>query len=357
MKCISCGTTILPGMMNCPNCGTPAAYSAPAQQGTQPANFYNTGTQQETLLPNAGTPPYGYNAGQPQYPPSQQYPPPMQTPPPQPSNRKRGLSRGLTITVIVLVLLVLVGSGITYYYSIPYPAQIHAQATATVQARLNNQATGSAQSIHDDNATATAQAQATFTAQQNIYAQATNGTPAITDLLAQNGGLHWNQYDIPNNRSCVYAGGMYHVKELQSAFIQTCNAQISNFSNFTLQVQMTILSGDFGGLIFRSNSNGSKFYLLQFNTDGTYEMYGYVNSNGTDARSLLSSTTTAMKGLNQPNLITLIARDNQFTFFVNKQYVDTVSDGLYKGGQIGLMAYYKSSPTEVAYSNLQVWKL
>ena len=64
-----------------------------------------------------------------------------------------------------------------------------------------------------------------------------------------------------------------------------------------------------------------------------------------------------MKGLNQPNLITLIARGSQLTVFVNKQYVDTVSDGLYKGGQIGLIAYYKSSPTEVAFSNLQIWKL
>ncbi len=374
MKCISCGTTILPDMMYCPGCGTPAAYSAPAQLGTQPQNFYNTDTQQETLVTNAGTqigpqtpntgaPPYGYNTGQPQnppsqqYPPTQQYPPPMQTPPPQPSKRKRGLSRGLTITVIVLVLLVLVGSGTIYYFSVPYPAQLHAQATATVQSRLNNQATGTALSIHNDNATATAQAQATLTAQQNIYTQATTGTPAITDSLTQNGGLRWDQYDIPNSRSCVYAGSMYHVKELQSGFIQTCYAQASNFSNFTLQVQMTILSGDFGGFIFRSNANGSKFYLLQFNSDGSYQMYGYVNSNGTNSRNLLSSTTTAMKGLIQPNLFTLIARGSQFTVFVNKQYVDTVTDDLYKGGLIGLAAYYKSSPTEVAYSNLQIWKL
>lgn len=356
MQCISCGTTILPGMMNCPNCGTPAAYSAPAQPGTQPANFYTTAAQQETLLPNVGTPPYGYNVGQPQYPPPQQYPPPLQPLPPQPSKRKGGLSRGLTITVIVLVLLVLVGSGIVYYFSVSYPAQIHAQATATVQTRLHNQATGTAQSIHNNNATATAQAQATLTTQQNIYAQATTGTPAITDSLTQNGTLRWDQYDTSNNGSCVYAGGTYHVKELQSGFFQSCIAQASNFSNFTLQVQMTILSGDFGGFIFRSNPNSSKFYLLQFNVDGTYEMYGYVSNNGNDARSLLSGNTPAMKGLNQPNLITLIARGSQFTIFVNQQYADTVSDGLYKGGQIGLIAYYKSSPTEVAFSNLQIWK-
>ena len=408
MHCTTCGTAILPGMMHCPNCGTPTAYttqSAPQQganqtlpamnfgpfmesasvpppaqsspptpfppnvnhpdvynpgnqQGAQAVNFYTTGTQPGTQYPRAGTPPYGLNAAQAQYvPPQQAYPPPPQPVPPQTPKRAGGLSRGLTVTLIILVLLILIGSGIIYYFSVPYPAQVHASATATAQTLANNQATGTAQVIHNENATATAQAQATVTAQQNIYNAATNGNPIITDALTQNDGLHWDQYDTANSGGCVYAGNAYHVKELQSGFFQTCMAQSSNYSNFTLQVQMTILRGDFGGIIFRSSASSPKFYLLQFGVDGTYDLLGYVSTNGNDARSLLSSITPAMKGLNQPNLITLIARNSQLTIFVNKQYVDTVSDNLYKSGQIGFMAYYKSNQTEVAYSNMQLWQL
>ena len=415
MHCTTCGTAILPGMMRCPNCGALTAYTTqpapqqgadqtlpamnfgpfmesasvppPAQsspptpvppnvynpnvtipnvtipgnlQGQQAANFYTTGTQPGTQYPRAGTPPYGLNgsnAGQVQYVPPQAYPPPSHPVPPQAPKRVGGLSRGLTITLIILVLLILIGSGIIYYFSIPYPAQVHASATATAQTLANNQATGTAQVIHNTNATATAQAQATVTAQQNIYNAATNGNPTITDALTQNDGLHWDQYDTANSGGCVYSGNAYHVKELQSGYFQTCMAQSSNYSNFTLQVQMTILRGDFGGIIFRSSASSPKFYLLQFGVDGTYNLLGYVSTNGNDARSLLSSITPAMKGLNQPNLITLIARNSQLTVFVNKHYVDTVSDTLYKSGQIGFMAYYKSNQTEVAYSNMQLWQL
>src|SRR5207247_10145500 len=66
---------------------------------------------------------------------------------------------------------------------------------------------------------------------------------------------------------CIFTGGMYHVKELDSGYFQPCFAQSSNFSNFTLQVQMTIFSGEYGGLIFRADSQNSKFYLLQIGTD------------------------------------------------------------------------------------------
>ena len=390
----------------------PDFYNTGTQPGTQPqpANLYNMGTQQATPYANptptpTTTPPYGFATGveqtrqtgqngqtgptmqaqqaaqytqpqqytapqqyppQQQYTPQQQYAPPQQYPPPlqpvspqlpQPPKKQGGLSRGLTITIIVLVLLILAGSGIIYYFSIPYPAQLHAQATATVQTRLHNQATGTAQSIQNSNATVTAIAQATFTAQQNIYNQATIGSPAVTDSMAQNGNLRWDQYDSSNGGGCVYAGGTYHVKELQSGYFQTCFAQASNFSNFTLQVQMTVLSGDYGGMVFRSSPTSPKFYLLQFNGDGAYDLYAYVSNNGNDAKSLLASVTTAMKGQNQSNLITLIARGSQLTIFVNKQYVDTVSDSLYSTGQVGLVAYYKSNPTEVSYSNLQIWKL
>ena len=370
---------------------SPNFYNTGTQPGTQPQpiNLYAMGTQQvaPNPTPPTATPPYAFTngaeqarqtgqngqtgpamqAGQvAQYAPLQQYAPPQQYPPPlqpvspqlpQPTRKQGGLPRGLTITVIVLVLLILAGSGIIYYFSVPYPAQLHAQATATAQTRFDNQATGTAQSIHNDNATATAIAQATFTAQQTIYNQATVGSPTLTDSMAQISELRWDQYDSSNSGGCIYAGGSYHVKELQSGYFQTCFAQASNFSNFTLQVQMTVLSGDYGGMVFRSNPSSPKFYLLQFSTDGAYNLYAYVSNNGNDAKTLLASVTTAMKGLNQPNLITLIARGSQLTIFVNKQYVDAISDSLYTAGQIGLVAYYKTNPTEVSYSNLQVWKL
>ena len=354
MQCVSCGTALQPGMSNCPRCGAPIPLNAPPPSSpggntnsTIPADF---GQFRETAS-YAGQP---YIANPPSYLP----PAPQAFLAPQPLPKQRhGLSKGMLILLVILVLLVIVGSSIVYYFSIPYPAQIRAQATATAQAQANAVATATAHVIQHENATATAQAQATLTAQQNIYDQATSGIPAVTDSLANNSQLNWSQHDSANNGGCIFTGGMYHVKELDTGYFQPCFAQSSNFSNFTLQVQMTIFSGEFGGLIFRADSQNPKFYLLQIGTASSYELFTYFNNSGNNSKTLLTSYSSAIKGLNQPNLLTLIARGNQLTLFVNKHYVDTVSNGTYKTGQIGFIAYDKTISSDVAFSNLQIWKL
>ncbi len=382
MQCVTCGTALQPGMSACPRCGTPAplstagnddptipadfgpfrenAYAPPSSlpAGMPQQNVYYAGAAPQGTRPaNESGPAYGPYAGQfyAANPPSYVPPaPPAPQPPPRP---RRGLSKGLLVLLSILVLLMIVGGGIIFYFSVPYPAQIRAQATATAQTRANTIATATAQTIHNENATATAQAQATLTAQQNIYAQATNGIPAITDSLAKNSSLQWDEYDSANNGGCVFTGGMYHVKEHDTGFFQPCFAQANNFSNFTLQVQMAIPSGEFGGIVFRADGQNSKFYLLQVGASGSYELFTYFNNNGNNAKTLLSSYSPAIKGQNLPNLLTLIARGNRLTLFVNKQYVDTVSDNTYKTGKVGLVAYDKSIPADAVFSNLQIWKL
>src|SRR5579859_4857506 len=388
MQCLTCGTALHPGMSICPRCGTPLSLSAstpslpvsnidaniPADFGPfreaastppppppgsiPPQSAFHSGPTQANMPASSSMPPYDPYSGQPYYanPPSYISPSLPRTPQPPPKQR-RGLSRRMLMLLSILVLLIIVGSGIIYYFSVPYPAQLHAQATATAQAHANVVATATAQAINNANATVTAQAQATLTAQQNIYVQATNGNPATTDSLAKNSSLNWNEYDTASNGGCVFNGGTYHVKESETGFFQTCFAQASNFSNFTLQVQMTILSGEYGGLVFRADGQNSKFYFLQLGASSSYELFTYFNNSGNNAKTLLTSYSTAIKGQNQPNLITLIARGKQLTIFVNKQYVDTVSDKTYASGQIGLVAYDKTITANVAFSNLQVWKL
>ncbi len=98
------------------------------------------------------------------------YPPQPQIPYPPRSQTKKGLSRGIIALILVLALLLIFsGVGLIYYSVVARPAQLHAQATATAQTILTNdaratniantQATGTA--VAYSNATATAQAQAT----------------------------------------------------------------------------------------------------------------------------------------------------------------------------------------------------
>jgi len=195
----------------------------------------------------------------------------------------------MVILFIVLVLLIIGGSGLILYTAVIQPNQLHTQATATAQANVTGtaqaNATGTAHAAAtatiEANATATAQAQATAqvqataTALQAIFNQATSGTPVLNDPLSQQDANNWEVDDKTGGGGCAFSGGSYHASMPQASYFASCYAQNSNFSNFAFQVQMTILKGDRGGIIFRYDSEARKFYLLRFDQNGVYNFFVY----------------------------------------------------------------------------------
>jgi hypothetical protein len=63
--------------------------------------------------------------------------------------------------------------------------------------------------------------------------------------------------------------------------------------------------------------------------------------------------------MQQPNLLTVIAQDNHFYVYVNKQFMAKITDpdNAYKYGRIGLVAEDDGHPTEIAFNNAQLWDL
>src|SRR6266480_1617537 len=119
---------------------------------------------------------------------------------------------------------------------------------------------------------------------------------------------------LVQNEICTFTGGAYHVRSMN---YEDCLSQGSNFRNFAFQVQMTILKGDAGGIIFRTS------YLFYFSTVGGY----------TVSFPLVSGKTQSFKsGLNQSNLITVVAHGSNFYLYVNKQYVTQFRDSIYSAG-------------------------
>src|SRR6266702_3627601 len=254
----------------------------------------------------------------------------MQLPPAvqqQPAQHAGGLSRGMLILLIVLALLSMIsGIGLIYYSIVYHPAQLHAQATVTTQALQTREAQGMA----------TANAQATGTAVAFAHATAT--------AQAQGGG------------GCGFTGGAYHVSLYSKGFYFPCFAQNTNFSNLAYQVQMTITRGDYGGLIFRANSTATKFYVFRLESDGIYDLFVSQDNNHTTELSY-GNSPAIHKYAGHSNLLTVVARGSNMYLYINKQYVSTVSDDTYKSGQIGVFAEDHTNPTDVAFSNVQVWKL
>ncbi|MDQ2905885.1 MAG: hypothetical protein ABI456_12880 [Ktedonobacteraceae bacterium] len=246
------------------------------------------------------------------------------------------------LLLAALVVCMLMGSGLLYYTQALRPAQLRAQATAVV------------------GATATGWAYATATRQaitpQMIYQQATHGTPMLNDPLSSQESSYWRALQRANG-SCAFADGTYHVLSPRKNSFFFCAAW-PVFNNFAYQVQMTIVKGDGGGIVFRANPVAATCYLFTVSQDGHYTLNLFVNNSPDHIQSLTGNDSPLIhSGLHQSNLLTVIVRGGSINLYINTQYIATVSDDTFTIGSVGVAAIDYSHPTEVTFSHAQVWSL
>jgi len=325
--------------------GSGSPYTNYAKTGQEAENVY----QAQSAYPRYAEPP---QPSQPGFEPST-----------GPKPKKQGISTGVLVLLIVLVLL-LIGGGVLFaYVGVIQPNQQHAQATATAQAQ-SAQATGTAHANANATAavqaTGTAQVQATTTALQSIYTQVTSSNPTLNDPLSGQDGNNWDVVSTSGQGSCKFSGNAYHAGEQQSGTFYACFAETPTFSNLAFQVQMTILQGDYGGIIFRADSANSKYYYFRIGKDGAYDLTISTDTSFAHDRLLKSGNASSIikTGLNQTNLVTVVAKGSDLYLFVNQQYLDKVSDSTYKSGQIGIFGGdFASTTADVAFTNAKVWTI
>ncbi|TMD52532.1 MAG: serine/threonine protein kinase [Chloroflexi bacterium] len=264
-------------------------------------------------------------------------------------NRWRNLNRRRAILLSLLILLLLAANiGISYAIIAGHTASVYssslAQANTAATARMNTIAT---------NVIATLAAQATAT---TLYPYV-SGQPRYDDPLKDNSkGNGWEMKPF-----CQFKAGTFHVSADMGNFTP-CIATKTNLSNFVLEVHMTILQGDCGGVVFRRN--GVAEYFLRLCKESTYTLIRYVsNSDLMMDKSILDGFSPLIHtGLNQLNQIDVVAIGSRIEVFINQQYVASVVDRgtpAFVEGQIGLYAKSENNqvPTDVTFSNLKVWML
>jgi hypothetical protein len=182
-----------------------------------------------------------------------------------------------------------------------------------------------------------------------------NGTLAFSDPLSDTSQNH--QWD--ENSNCAFTGGAYHVIAPDARYSDYCLANSSKFGNFIFEVQMTIIKGDAGGVVFRvTNTTNNQNYEFDIGQDQSYILYLRTGNAGTDLKTLAQGTSPMIKaGLNQTNVIAVVAMGNTIKLYVNHQLITEVTDNTYSQGQIGMIADPNNNPTEIVFSNAQVWTL
>lgn len=325
----------------------PGQFGSGAGYYSQPGQQWQPGQQSQPGLPGQqwqqGQPGY---YGQPPVPQGTQEP---QGPQGQQGGRRRRSPALLIALIAIILVLILGGAGIFYFVNAHNTQVLHANATATANAAQQAQAAQGTQAAHT---TATAGVQATATAAvMNPYTQ--SGTLAFSDpLTANNQGQQWDE-----NGNCAFKNGTYHVIAPDPNRSDYCIANATNFTDFALEVNMNIVNGDAGAIVFRvENTNPNMYYKFVVATDGSYILL----SDNADKINILfqgSNTTAINTGVNQTNLIAIVAQGSKITAYSNHQVLDSVTDSTFNHGQIGVDATVLGHVTEVAFSNMRVWKL
>ncbi len=212
--------------------------------------------------------------------------------------------------------------------------------------------------IVPNNANANATAQATATAQvtaNNPYPSylSGEGTLAFVDPLSQ--ADHWS---ASTGEACQFTNGAYHVIQKLPGYFMHCDAS-GTYSNFAFEVQLIIVKGDCGGIVFRYDQAIGHFYKFAICRDGTYWVLKYMSNTGSDTEVLQNGTSSAIKsGLDQQTKIAIVASSNTLAFYANEQQIAFKQESSYASGSIALIAEpIGDQATDVAYSNARLWTL
>jgi hypothetical protein len=182
-------------------------------------------------------------------------------------------------------------------------------------------------------ATAIANANATQLARATagVVSTATSGTPILSDTLASNTNGRWLE-----NTTCAFTGGSYHVIVQQARFLQSCPLNTLSFDNGAIQVEVSLLSGNDAGLLFRSN--GTQFYDFEITDQSQFFLRRHDAGTGSIYTYLIENTSSpAIAPPGQRNKLLLIASGDDFKLFINNTFVGEARDSAFPSGQIALV--------------------
>jgi hypothetical protein len=185
---------------------------------------------------------------------------------------------------------------------------------------------------------------------------------AFVDPLGANRGIWPEQSDAYG--ACRFTNHAYQVtSNSKSPTGEYCGANSvkkNNFRNFTIEVEMTIVKGDYAGLIFRNKTGGTAYSFL-IEQDGTYKFNSYSHSDTTgDINPLASNLQPKIRrDFHHPNTIAVVARGNTFELYTNHQFITSVNDPKKTSDQgvIGFitMSPNNKTPSEALFRHAKVW--
>jgi hypothetical protein len=200
----------------------------------------------------------------------------------------------------------------------------------------------------------------TVTVHQQVLANATasnipyppyQGTLLLNDPLHDNSaGYHWETMDSSDGR-CAFVRGSYHVQTSSDSGLEHCRAQSLTVANFVAQADITLVSGDRGGLVFRASQHSG--YLFSIDCHGYYSLVAFSST----GQTRLSGGTSPLITASQSYQLAVVAIGQRIDLYVNQKKITSLQNQQYVSGSIALGAQSIIQPTDVLFSNIKVWQI
>jgi len=176
-------------------------------------------------------------------------------------------------------------------------------------------------------------------------------------------GYEWDSQVVtgPGAFACRFYDGTYYAVAVSNGSAQNCTAAKPLLKNFTYEVQVTLVEGDLGGIVFRfvPSAAYNYYYAFYIDTEGRYLVLA-VYPNGS-LHILLDNTSSAIhRGYHQANLLAVSVYGNQIKCYINAHelgYIHYQIAGTDGQGRIGVSVVARTQPTIAMFSNARVWKL
>lgn len=199
-----------------------------------------------------------------------------------------------------------------------------------------------------------------------IYAQVMCKHALRSSALDQQDGLQWDE-----NNQCSFRQGAYHVLLPTTAYVSECFAHVAPFGpNFALQVDITVLKGYSGGLVFRAEGPSSNWDVItsrvpidiwgQYNFDlGNTNEPCHLSKDSIAPSYCYSPHGTITYGTGSTNTMTVIALGSLVYLYVNGFFIDHAQAPASSPltGFLGVFANGSRSTADVAFRHLQIWNL
>ena len=187
-----------------------------------------------------------------------------------------------------------------------------------------------------------------------LYQQITSQSPTFVDALQDPTISRWGTVDKPTYGCNIQSDGL-HVRVADTGKFYYCTSGRGKFAAFAFQVEMKMLKGNGGGILFSSDNQGNEQYFHMY-PDGSYDVFTEQNHKfGSIIAQGTASLTPIQAGIK--STLAIIVQGNEVYLYLNRKLIKNFQDATYTSGFVGVGADDKGAPAEVVYTNAQLWMI